>query len=85
MLTGFSIAALRANFIPKWHASVGFVGAALLLVSATTVTPAVDGSSAVFIGLPGFLLWLVWILAMGIRLVQESAPATAATSEATIA
>ena len=76
-LTGLSIAALRANFIPKWHAYVGLVSAALLFASAVTVTPTVDGSPTVFIGYPGFVLWLVWILVMAIRLVRESAPAKA--------
>ena len=83
-LTGLSIAAWRASFIPQWHAYVGLVGAALLLVSAATVTPAVEGTFAAFIGLPGFVLWLVWILATAIRLVQEPAPSGAAATGATV-
>ncbi len=81
VLTGFSIAALRAGLIPRWHASVGFVSAALLFASAASVTPAVEGSWAAFIGLPGFLLWLVWILSMGVRLIK--APATASPAVVT--
>ena len=83
-LTGFSIAALRASFIPRWYAYVGLGGAAFLFVAAVTVTPAVEGTFAAFIGLPGFVLWLVWILTMALRLVREPAPLTAAAPGATI-
>ncbi len=82
-LTGFSIAALRASFIPKWHGYIGLVGAAVLLVSAATVTWAVEGTGAAFIGLPGFLLWVVWILAMAIRLVRDTVPESVGGGSAT--
>ena len=78
-LTGFSIAGLQTVFIPKWHAYLGFVSAALLFASAVAVTPALEGTGAAFIGLPGFVLWLVWILAMGIRLVRQPTPSSAGT------
>ncbi|PKB64519.1 MAG: hypothetical protein BZY80_02705 [SAR202 cluster bacterium Io17-Chloro-G2] len=80
-LTGFSVAALGAGFIPKWHAYLGLAGAALLFVSAATVMPVVEGTGAVFIGLPGFVLWLVWILAMGVRLIREPISTGGATAE----
>ena len=83
-LTGLSIAALRSSFIPKWHACVGLVGAAFLFVSAATVMPALEGTFFAFVGLPGFVLWLVWILAMGIRLVREPVASGAAVPEATV-
>ena len=37
-----------------------------------------DGSALLFVGLPGFFAWLVWLLATGVRLVRARTPAVPA-------
>ena len=84
-LTGLSVASLRAGFIPRWHAYVGFLGAGLFLISAAATMPIVEGEPIVFAGLAGFLLWLVWVLAMSVRLIREPDATPSATASATSA
>ena len=43
-----------------------------------------DGSALLFVGLPGFFAWLVWLLATGVRLVRARTadrPDDASTSD----
>ena len=68
-LGGLAIGAARAGVIPGWHGAIGIAGAVLLFVSAVLTVPIVEGSTVIFVGLFGFLLWLIWHLIMGVRMV----------------
>ena len=56
-----NLLALRTKFLPKWNALLGFVPAALFLVSTSgTMT---DKDLPMITGGIGFILWAIWILA----------------------
>lgn len=56
-----SVLALRTGFLPKWNALLGFVPAALFLVS---ILGAYDDTDLPMIaGGIGFITWAIWILA----------------------
>ena len=71
-MTGLSISGLTAGLIRRWHARLGFAGAALQFTSAT-LTPLVmeHGGALGLIGLVGWLLWVAWLVAYGIALVRH--------------
>ncbi len=56
-----NLLALRTKFLPKWNALLGFVPAALFLVS--TFGTMTDEDVPMFAGGIGFILWSIWILA----------------------
>ena len=56
-----SILALRTKFLPKWNALLGFVPAALFLVS--TLGAYDDTDLPMITGGIGFITWSIWILA----------------------
>jgi hypothetical protein len=71
-MTGLSISGLLGGLIRRWHAGLGFAGAALQFTSAT-LTPLVmvHGGVLGLIGLAGWLLWVGWLVAYGITLVRH--------------
>lgn len=76
---GFSMGAHAAGLIPSWQRAMGVIGALLLLGTGFANTAVAGGSLAVAPGGIGFLLWLVWLLVTGVRLLRSraSAPRTA--------
>lgn len=77
---GFSMGAHAAGLIPAWQRSVGVVGAVLLLGTGIANTAVAGGSLAVAPGGIGFLLWLLWLLATGIRMLRSRAADTPRTA-----
>ena len=55
----------------------------LLLIAGAASLAIADGSSLLFVGMPGYAAWLVWLLVTGVRLVRARAadrPVDASTS-----
>ncbi|MBF6327846.1 hypothetical protein [Nocardia transvalensis] len=70
-LLGFSIAGSSADFIPVWHAWLGYLSAALLFVSSTTSPYNAEGTGrTALIGLIGWLGWAGWIIACSVALLR---------------
>ncbi len=68
-LVGLAMSTFRAGVAPKWHSVGGVIGGVLLLVGSIAVHAAPEDWPVLFIPLVGFILWLLWILIMGIRMV----------------
>lgn len=71
-LLGFSIGAYVARITPAWQRGVGLLGATLLLVAGLANGAVAEGSPILYVGLGGFALWIVWLVATGVRLVRRS-------------
>ena len=75
--TTFAAAALAARasgLTPGWQAVLGVGGGGLLVVAGSASLAIADGSPLLFVGMPGYAAWLVWLLATGVRLVRTPAP-----------
>jgi hypothetical protein len=47
------------------------LGGAVLMIAAGGATVAIaDGSPLLFVGMPGYAAWLVWLVAAGVRLMR---------------
>ncbi len=68
---GFSLEAHAAGLIPSWQRSMGLVGAFLLLITGFANNAVAGGSMLAAAGAIGFLLWLVWLIILGIRLLRS--------------
>ena len=74
--TTFAAAALAAGasgLTPAWQAVLGVGGGGLLVVAGSAGLAIADGSPLLFVGMPGYAAWLVWLLATGVRLVRTPA------------
>ena len=60
-LLATNVLALRTGFLPKWNAMLGFVPAALFLVS--TYGTMDDGDLPMIAGGLAFITWSIWLLA----------------------
>ena len=70
-LGGFGMAALVSKTAP-WLGKLAVPGAALLLAGATQSLPGLAGSSSVFIGLPGFVIWLVFVVGYSLTMIRSA-------------
>lgn len=69
-MVGAALAAHSAGLTPPWQRVLALVGGALLVVAGTASLAIADGSPLLFVGMPGYAAWLVWLLATGTRLVR---------------
>lgn len=67
---GAALAAHASRLTPPWQRLLGVAGGGLLLAAGAANLAIADGSALLFVGLPGFAAWLVWLLATGVRLVR---------------
>jgi len=67
---GAALATHAASLTPPWQRLLGVVGAALLVVAGTASLAIADGSPMVFVGVAGLAMWVLWLLATGVRLVR---------------
>jgi hypothetical protein len=67
---GAALAAHASGLTPAWQRLLGLVGGSLLLAAGVGNLAIADGSALLFVGLPGFFAWPVWLLATGVRLVR---------------
>ncbi len=72
-LFGLSLATAATGLVPRWFRIVGPIGAALLVIGAMPVVPAVQGSMAgMGIALPGFVIWLAWMLFASAGILRDT-------------
>ena len=69
---GAALAAHMSRLTPPWQRLLGVAGGGLLLAAGAANLAIADGSALLFVGLPGFFAWLVWLLATGVRLVRSN-------------
>ncbi|TQK69884.1 DUF4386 family protein [Nocardioides sp. SLBN-35] len=69
-LLGAALAAHASGLTPSWQRLLGIAGGGLLLVAGSASLAIADGSPLLFVGMPGYLAWIVWLLATGLRLVR---------------
>ena len=69
---GAALAAHTSRLTPPWQRLLGVAGGGLLLAAGAANLAIADGSALLFVGLPGFFAWLVWLLATGVRLVRSN-------------
>ncbi|CAM3536555.1 hypothetical protein [Nocardioides zeicaulis] len=69
-LAGAAVAAHAAGLAPSWLRPLALAGAALLVLAGTASLAIADGSPLLLVGMPGYAVWLVWLLATGVRLVR---------------
>ncbi|MFI6955291.1 2-oxoglutarate/malate transporter [Nocardia sp. NPDC050408] len=70
-MLGFTAAGVSTGLIAVWHASLGYVSAALLFISASTSPYNANGTSrGALIGLIGWLGWVSWILVYCVELLR---------------
>ena len=81
---GAALAAHTSRLTPPWQRLLGVAGGGLLLAAGAANLAIADGSALLFVGLPGYAAWLVWLLATGVRLVRARSadrPDNASTSD----
>lgn len=70
---GGAIAAHASGLTRTWQLVLGLVGGSLLLAAGLGNLAIADGSPLIFVGLSGFAVWVVWLVATGVRLVAGTA------------
>lgn len=69
---GAALAAHASGLTPPWQRLLGLAGGALLLAAGAASLAIADGSALLFVGMPGYAAWLVWLMATGVRLVRPA-------------
>ncbi|MGL5809460.1 MAG: hypothetical protein ACRCYQ_05915, partial [Nocardioides sp.] len=67
---GAALAAQASGLTRPWQRLLGVAGGGLLIAAGTANLAIADGSALLFVGMPGYAAWLVWLLATGVRLVR---------------
>ncbi|WP_217711500.1 hypothetical protein [Actinomadura sp. NAK00032] len=81
---GAALAAHASRLTPSWQRLLAVAGGGLLLAAGAANLAIADGSRLLFVGMPGYAAWLVWLLATGVRLVRARTadrPDDASTSD----
>ncbi len=71
---GAALATHASRLTPRWQRLLGVAGGGLLLAAGTANLAIADGSALLFVGMPGYAAWLVWLSATGVRLVRARKP-----------
>jgi hypothetical protein len=72
VLASLSIGSILAgDFVPRWTAYLGLVGALSLTCAGALVVTTLDGGIGIWLQLAGFAVWLVWLLVASVRLLRE--------------
>jgi len=66
-----ALATHASGLTAPWQRWLGLAGGGLLVVAGVACLPIADGSSFLFVGMPGYAAWLVWLVATGVRLVRS--------------
>lgn len=72
-LGGFGMAAVTAGTAP-WLGRLALVGAVLLLAGATQTSPGLVGRGPTLIALPGFLIWLIFVIGYSVKMIRSAGP-----------
>jgi hypothetical protein len=71
-LFALSRCAANTNLLPGWLCSLGAVGAVLLIGAAVPILTVAQGSPITFVGLIGFLIWLVFLGSLGASMFRTA-------------
>lgn len=67
---GVALASHESRLTPPWQRLIGLAGGGLLITAGVANLAIADGSALLFVGMPGYAAWLVWLLATGVRLLR---------------
>jgi hypothetical protein len=67
---GAALATHAIRLTPRWQLLLGVAGGGLLHAAGAANLAIADGSALLFVGVPGYFAWMVWLLATGVRLVR---------------
>src|SRR4051812_36777362 len=67
---GAALAAHASRLTPPWQRLLGVAGGSLAIAAGAANLAIADGSALLFVGVPGYFAWLVWLLVTGVRLVR---------------
>lgn len=70
LLIGAALASHASGLTLSWQRSLGAVGGGLMIAAGTANLAIADGSDLLFVAMAGYVAWLVWLLATGVRLVR---------------
>jgi hypothetical protein len=70
-LLGLSVAARSAGLIPRWAVATSVFGAAVLIAAATPLVLAASGVAVFQAALPGFAMWLLFLVVSGVGLLRD--------------
>lgn len=73
VLVGAGLAACASGLTPPWQRLLAVGGGVVLLAAGTASLAIADGSPILFVGMPGYAAWFVWLVATGVRLVRPRA------------
>ncbi len=65
-----ALAAHASRFTPAWQRLLGVAAGGLMFTAGFASLDIADGSAALFVSLPGFFAWIVWLLVTGVRMVR---------------
>ena len=66
---GAALAAHASRLAAPWQRVLGVAGGGLAIAAGAANLAIADGSALLFVGVPGYFAWLVWLLVTGVRLV----------------
>src|SRR5687768_15683593 len=69
-LIGAALATHASGLTRPWQRLLGVAGGSLLILAGAGNLAIADGSPLLFVGLPGFAAWLVWLVVTGLRLIR---------------
>jgi hypothetical protein len=67
---GAALATHAIRLTPRWQLLLGVAGGGLLLAAGAASLVIADSSALLYVGVPGYFAWMVWLLATGVRLVR---------------
>ncbi len=67
---GAALAAHASRLTPPWQRLLGVAGGSLAIAAGAASLAIADGSALLFVGVPGYFAWVVWLLVTGVRLVR---------------
>jgi hypothetical protein len=67
---GAALATHASGLTRPWQRLLGVAGGSLLILAGAGNLAIADGSPLLFVGVPGFAAWLVWLVVTGLRLIR---------------
>jgi hypothetical protein len=67
---GAALATHASGLTRPWQRLIGVAGGSLPIVAGLGNLAIADGSALLFVGVLGLAMWLVWLIATGLRLIR---------------
>jgi len=67
---GAALATHASGLTRPWQRLLGVAGGSMSIVAGSGNLAIADGSPLIFVGVLGYFLWLVWLVAIGLRLIR---------------